>query len=35
MKYSAEEIAEVINMLTHEDLDIRSVTLSIKPLCRI
>ncbi|MCG3109830.1 hypothetical protein L3N51_02126 [Metallosphaera sp. J1] len=32
MKYSAEEIAEVINMLTHEDLDIRSVTLSINTL---
>lgn len=32
MNYSAEEIAEVINMLTHEDLDIRSVTLSVNTL---
>ncbi|MEL9969969.1 MAG: DUF711 family protein [Metallosphaera sp.] len=32
MKYTAEEITEVINMLTHEDLDIRSVTLSVNTL---
>ncbi|WP_252896628.1 DUF711 family protein [Metallosphaera hakonensis] len=32
MNYSAEEIAEVINMLNHEDLDIRSVTLSLNTL---
>ncbi|BDC19496.1 DUF711 family protein [Acidianus sp. HS-5] len=32
MKYSADEIIEVIRMLSEEDLDIRSVTLSINTL---
>ncbi|AWR97474.1 DUF711 family protein [Acidianus sulfidivorans JP7] len=32
MKYSAEEIIEVIRMLSEEDLDIRSVTLSVNTL---
>ena len=32
MRYSPEEILEVVNMLTREDLDIRSVTLSINTL---
>ncbi len=32
MKYSAEEIVEVLNMFVEEDLDIRSVTLSVNTL---
>ncbi|MBB5253212.1 PFL family protein [Sulfurisphaera ohwakuensis] len=35
MKYSAEEIIEVYQMLNEEDLDIRSVTLSINTLFAI
>ena len=32
MKYSADEIIEVVRMLSEEDLDIRSVTLSVNTL---
>ena len=32
MKYSADEIVEVVNMFLEEDLDIRSVTLSVNTL---
>ncbi|QKR00254.1 DUF711 family protein [Metallosphaera tengchongensis] len=32
MKYTADEMGEVINMLSWEDLDIRSVTLSVNTL---
>ena len=32
MKYSAEEIIEVVRMLSEEDLDIRAVTLSVNAL---
>lgn len=32
MKYTAEEIIEVVRMLSEEDLDIRSVTLSVNTL---
>lgn len=32
LRYSADEIMEVVNMFTREDLDIRSVTLSLNTL---
>jgi uncharacterized protein (UPF0210 family) len=35
MKYSADEIIEVVRMLSEEDLDIRSVTLSVNTLTLI